>query len=622
MYIADFLREYEDGTVVVSNRVEYSIRDVINKNRRLFHSQYKSNKDASGMTKYFFNIVFALYFNLLKGTDIDTKDMNIRSRNGKAIFVVDLIKSALRSHLAYSDFATFVDKFRSNMIVDGTGLCKIVNGKLKTVNLLNFIIPPHAGSLQDTSVVERVFMTKEQMDAKMDEFESHWRKEKCLLKNREMFKQLWDKMQNDGKSEFVVYEYWKRDQFDGQTHKGCIKYLDFQTYDQEKEDRPTDWKPYIELAKFKTPYKRTFKSQNPNKEKGEELYPYKEQSMIDVDGRWLGFGVFEMVAPYMELFNQRMNLQIKKDLQDLRGIYVHQKSKTQPSLTQEYLNNLETGAIIETEENEKIEPLTTNRMTGDMIAINDKLFEMARMITGVTNQGLGGDLPASMPATVANIQQQEQQTTFKHVTGQMEKFLTDVFEDFYLEEVIDQLTERDVVDITPDSSELQKLDDYYVGLQVDRKAIEFKETNGYYPTSQERDQEIARLKADLAKMGGVRFPTIKKEIIKHLDYYIEFYVDNERFDRNVQIKWINELVNNPNLPASIDKERLVMDMIDLSGLPTTGFKLSEEEVAKRQQQQMAQMQAMQQGPQGEPGGPVRVPPTPNQTQQLVRANAT
>ena len=117
------------------------------------------------------------------------------------------------------------------------------------------------------------------------------------------------------------------------------------------------WTASVELTRYPSEEKRL----DPEIEEYEQIYPYLESGFAKIKGRYLRFGVCELLAGLIEDFNGRMNLKRDLDNQALTGILIHRLPSTISdqqkiaSITQEFLNNVSQRAILEVQQDEKLE---------------------------------------------------------------------------------------------------------------------------------------------------------------------------------------------------------------------------------------------------------------------------
>jgi hypothetical protein len=574
MDIREFIERYKNGTVQITSDVKYDLKTEIETNRRLFHSKYKSSKDSAGLNKFFYNVGMILLNSLYNATDIDTKDVSLRSTHWKYNKLVDLVKTRVKTHLRLTRFGTFINKVRANMLKDGTCVVKMVGDHPEVVDLLNYIDQPSNPGIG--ACAERFYWDYETVLSKTTD-----------KSKKETIKELYEKMQKDSVSTFTVYEYWNEFDFDGEKHIGCKVYVDSTAYDEQQGQTKDDWEPYIQIDEFKTPFKK--------KKDGKmiELYPYKKCHFIEVEGRSIGFGVFELIRGIIEHFNELWNIKRKKDRQDLAGTYIHKKGMTGSSLTQEFLDNREVGPVISINQDEDIQKLPVDKFTADILASADKLFEYARMIVGANAVGVGETLPSSMPATTAGIMATQQKTTYDVIVEQMALFLSDFFEDFYLDVIIDKTDKEEWAMCIGDPQELEELDRFFAEQAVYRQLEQMKQSPQLMmmlqdPFAEEQfiQEQVSLVLEQLKQQGDSRFVQLKKKLLSQLDYIVEININNETFDRNSQIQNILAVAGNPLYLGSREKLfNTVLDLLDLGGQK---YDKSPEEIQKEQQQLMLQ----------------------------------
>jgi len=554
--IKQFIADNENMEVEVSPGVSYNQRDVINESYRLYNSKYQESLDSSGLEKIFYNIIWVIYRTIIMASDIDLKDMQMRSLNGKMIPVLQLLKMAVRSHLNKTKFGMFIDDAMQQMVWFGSSVSKRVNGSVEIVDLRNYITQPHIKDPQNRSHAESIFYTYDQMMVFKEDFKDNWKE----------IEDLWEQMQEKGENLFKIVEFWTWEEIYKKVHKVCKKHLDREDYKPDDYRGTEDWSPYLLLDTFITPYKRKRKSKKDIKKLGEmeEVFPYEQVDFFDCPGRWIGMGCGELLAGVEEHYNEQYNLKRKKDILDLRGIFVHKYTNSSNSLTQNFLDNLETGDVLSMDVGEDIQRLVIDTKTNEFITTVDKLYELARLIMGIQAVAAGEDLPSST-ATEAVINKQIQQTTYDFVREQMHHFLVGLFSNGYFEDIINEITEKEIIAISGDPKELQELDKMFVDNLVNAEFARIKDETGMYPGEEEYKALKDKLMSDHKAHGDMRFPELKKELIKGLEYFIEFYVTNEGFDKNIKVQNLTALKNDPSFTGSreaVDDE--ILELMDLN----------------------------------------------------------
>lgn len=590
--IDSFISDYEKMTVEVSPNVSYNLRDVIEESYRLFNARFQEETDANGFKKIFYRMIWVIFRTIIMSSDIDLKDMHMRSLNGLGVRTLALFKLATRSHLLRTGFGKYVDKVMAEMVWFGSSLTKRVNGSVETVDLRNYITQPNIKNPQERSHVEYAYYSYDEMQALKDD-----------IKDWEAVETLWKAMKKDNLSQFTVLEYWTWIEEDGKEHKGCIKYLDTSLSKPDNLPTPGDWDPYTELYRFVTPYKKERESEELKKKLGqyEEMFPYEQADLFDCPGRWLAFGCAELLAGLQEHYNENYNLKRKKDVLDLRGIFVHKYTNTSNSLTQEFLEQLETGSVLQMDVNEDLQRLIIDTKTAEFINNVDKLYEIMRLVMGVTAQGTGEELPGSTSATGVKANFASQQTTYDYVRERMHHFLQTLFMNGYFEDILDGTTAREMVAISGSPQELSAIDAPLI-----KKAVRAKTEQRYnalaqmkgYVTWDEVDvlqdleeAEIKELGEKFKSMGDTRWSELKKDFLKGFRYVIEFFVNSETFDKQSKLEFLQMRLADPNFTGS---RKAVEDAIfDLMDENPRQFDKTEEE--KAQEVEMARQEMMMQG---------------------------
>lgn len=582
-----FLQNNEEMTIEVGGGVSYNLRDVINESYRLFNAKFENGEtEASGFTRIFYRMIWVVYRTIIMASDVDMKDLNIRSLNGRGIKILALFKMAVHTHLGRTFFGKYVDDVLGKFVWFGSSITKRVSGKVETVDLRNYTTNATIKDPQERDHAEACYYSWDKMQAFKDKWKDNWAD----------IELLWQKMQDEGETKFRIFEWWTQDTLDEKStdvHKACIQYLDNEIVDWKKNEKPDDWQPKVELDRFKTPHKRKRQSKELATKLGEyeEMYPYEQADLFDVPGRWLCFGCGELLAGLQEHYNEYANNKRKKDILDLKGIFVHKAGEKSNSLTQEYISNLDTHAVISLAQDEDFQRLIIDTKTAEFIANVDKLYELMRLITGVTASAAGEEMPSrqNIPEVVA--QQKQQQTTYDFVRERMHHFLVALFQNGYFEDILNELDEQELNAIVGDPRQLVELDNFLVDNAMNKWALDMKESTGMYPSEEKYAQVREQLMAQLAQMEDMRFPDLKKEMLKGVDSWIEFYVANETFDKKSKVDTLVGMKNDPN--STKNKEAIEDTILDLlNENPRQYDKTAEQKAMDVEMKRMEMMQKM------------------------------
>ena len=609
MEIGIFLNTFRDGRVIVSSQTSYNMYYLLLELQRLRNRQFIDPLFADGTEKLFFDVGWAVSDNLYKSTPLGIKDIQPFSTSRLGAKALPLIKFALRSYLKDTMFTEIADEARKEVIDLGHVVIKIVNGIPRIVQLTNIITQPNIKTLQDGSFVEQIDLTYEQLMEYKDSFTEHWKE----------IMNVYSYNAANGRPFVTIYEYWTRDKFDGdEISKGCKTYLDRTYHDETKINDPKTWSPYLEIARYKTTSEIKIKSKKRKKELGKDtelVYPYEEVKLFSIAGRWQGLGIYELIKGILEYLNENMNLKRKFDQLQYRGITIHHQpsSADARTITQEFLQNLPSGAVIDTVGDETLTRLNLGTVTADAIATNNSLLDLIKMIVGIAVQVQFDQMKPGITAEAINANQKLAETTYGTVVRQMSFLLRRLFNNFLLKDIIEEMTMEDWLSITGDPKELQTMEEILVEPYVNQKMIEKIEflysdsvKNGHIPTDQElsllqegidmdKIELTAEIKKELQSTGSQRWVELTKELIKEAEIGVDFSIDGEQFDVQKQIEVIDSLLQDPNL--TLNREELETEKLRLLNMDEKRFQKTEQ-----QKQQEAQMAMAQQG-MPQPGQP-------------------
>jgi hypothetical protein len=249
--------------------------------------------------------------------------------------------------------------------------------------------------------------------------------------------------------------------------------------------------------------------------------------------------------------------------------------------------------------NEDLQRLIIDTKSVEYINNVDKLYELMRLVMGVTAQGTGEELPASTSASGIKANFATQQTTYDFVRERMHHFLTALFQNGYFEDIIDEIDEQEMVAIIGDPKELAELDRDFIENVVRQNSVkrykEMEKLKGdvtWAEVQQLEDLEQAEIDDAMvrfAQNGDTRWAEIKKSIMKSVPHTVEFYVNSEGFDKQSKIENYQKMLADPTFTGS---RKAVEDAIyDLMGENPRQFDKTEEEKKAEAEQVRQEMMA-------------------------------
>lgn len=583
--VEQFITDNDDMEVEVSPGVSYSMRELINKLYRLYNAQFESNPiEPSGFKNIFFRKMWVVYRTLIQGSDLDLKHFNIRSLNGVKVRLVAMLRTMFTSHLSRTFFNEFVDKVMAEMCWFGTSIVKRFNGTVDTVDLRNYITEMNIQDPQERKHAEMCYYTYDEVMANQEDWKENW----------EDVVNVWEAMKKEGESKFKILEFWTWGKLEekGEVHKICIKYLD-NTITRKDEFHDTDsWSPYIELERFKTPYKRLRTSKRMAKKLGkyEEIFPYEQFDLFKVFGRAIAMGCGELLEGVQEVYNEMFNEKRKLTRKALMGVTIHtavQGVNGLTQLTQDFISNLTTGSVVTLAPGEELRQEQIDAKGSDFDLMENKIYELMRQIIGITAQGTGEEMPASTSATQASINQQVANTVFDFTRERIHHGMKRLFNNGYAQDIIDELDEEEAVVIVGDPTMLEEFDKHLIDNAINKWALDTKNATGMYPLPEEIEMNREQLHAQLMEMGDMRFPKFKKALLKDMEWMVEFDMTAEAFDTKLRSDALIAMKNDPTSTKS--KAKLEDELLSLQGLNPRAYDKSAEEKAEEEAMKQANM---------------------------------
>lgn len=589
--IEQFITDYKDGNVAISDGVFYSMREVNENSLRLYNGQFKSgNKEDDGFMCSFVRKAWVVYRTLIQNSDLDLKNLNARSINGVKYRFAPFIKMAFISYLSRTFFGEFMDKVLSEMCWFGSSIVKRADGTVETVDLRNYITEPN---IQDPQQRRHLEMCPYSYD-KMLSYRKDWKE------NWDAIERVWQEMQKENESQFKIIEFWT---FNEEGKKICVKALDNTITKKDSYNSPDEWTPYITLDVFETPLYKIRESKRMAKKLGEKeyMFPYAQFDLFKVFGRQQGLGCGELLYDVSITYNTIFNSTTKNIQKAQMGVHIHNAVlgvNGLSKLLQENISNLLSGGVISLSPGESLDNLKVETRLAEFDLIEKKLYEIMRQLIGITAQGTGEEVPASTSATQASINQQTANTVYDFVRERMHHGMKRLFNNGFSEDIWAEIDEEELTAIIGTPAELVELDKILIDKAMEDWALAYKENSGMYPAQEEYDAVYENLKQELISQGDTRFAEIKKKITKDMKYMFEFEMTQEGFDYKARYEALAGMKNDPNSTKS--KEKIEDEILTLQGLNPMNYAKSKEELEKEaliaQQELMAKQPAQAPSP--------------------------
>jgi hypothetical protein len=567
---------YETATAFITRRVAFQMRNLIELLRKNYWGVFDEQNDpVSGQKKIWIPLTEYLVEGAIKSIDLDTKDINFRSKNASKVGLVSLVRNIVRAKLDDMNFGEKLDLFERYLAIDGTAVWSTeekkekdgVCAEVRNVDILNVYIDPTAPSIAEaSSFIERIILPIS--EARDIGVADKWvNMDKLTGSTRVDRNNTYGVSTDTGETPMV--ELFKRR---GWASKDIIT--------GKKEDAET----YIptEIICSGTNGKWVFHAasvRDDNKNKG-----YEEAWYSRVPGRWYGRGVAEKVMGLQLYANMTANLRLNRARIAQLGIF---KLRAGSGLTSQAVNKLGSNGIVTLKNMDDLQQFVVQDVPQSSYNDEQVINTWAQRVTSVFETTTGERMPSSMPATNAAISNSSQQSSFGFIREGIGMFLQRWLRNQSMPIFFKDIKPGDIIRITGDVDQLRVWDESMVNQMV-YEQLEAINKMGWSVDPVQVEMERQNAIAKLSKMGSDRFVAMD-ESIDFLEYDAYIDVTNESYDKSVLA---NNLVT--ALQAAPEyRESILKNLFDIMGLNSSDLKASQPAMQGSAPQQVTSGQAAQ-----------------------------
>ena len=500
--ISKTLADNFDSSVELIEGLHYSLKDTNKQIEYITNSEYLSGKlDEFGREKPYYNIAnFRLNVGI-RATDFDTKDIQVVSDTRDYVRSM-LISKEVDMWMKETNFAKTLNRMVEKrpkygwllvkkVIVDGVLDIQIVDARRAIIDQTGIMRSP---------IMELHTMTRAELAGKLD---------------------VWDGVQDLldlGLEEYEVQEITGEmpDSVDGGSEDtySLYKYFIFEHEDGRRKG--------VEL------FSETLKEN-----------PYKTVNWTDMDGR-LGRGLIE------DMFEAQTGTNEVKLLERDAVILA---SKTgfvtnDDTLENNIITDLDNGFILKIDENKTFTQVNT--MTNALPAF-DRLKadwdEQAEKVTSTFEALTGETLPSGTPFRSVAIQNQEASSLFAYRREEMGIFLTELFNDWIIPELIKNINQEHIIAQEFSSEELAKIDDRFSKFEANRRIKDILLNGSDEEITAERYQELQDgFMSLIQETENKRFIKVPKNYFKDFEFKISVITTNEQRNKSAVLESISKII--------------------------------------------------------------------------------
>lgn len=531
------VENYEDAEVFVTERVAFRMRDLIRTLRKNYWGVFDQPTDPiTGRKKIWVPLTREIVDACRKNSDLDAKDMNFRSTNGrKGVPITNLVRGAVRKWMRDTFFGETLDQTITPFSIDGTAVWKTWEGiddkgrvavKRRDVDVLNCYIDPTADSIQSAPLfTERALLLPHEVEA-MD-----W------MDNEEMSGTT-GLSKNDPKLDQVVLGEGRKYVEVFEAHGVIPKWLiTGKNSDKKKGETVPNGRIVVSgLRRGQNPRLHVLELHNHKDKQGNYVKPYEEAWYMKVPGRWYGVGPAEMVIMLQVWLNIIVNLRINKNYVAQLGLF---KVKANAGITPKKMANLASNGIIKVNSMDDIESMVVQEAGQSSYEDEQTAVDWARRVTSAFEVITGKALPSSTPATNAVIQDRNAKSSFVIVKDSLGFFLQRWMDRHVLRIIAKQIRKGDCVVLYDDFENIEELRKRVVAhLAMENLEELYKERRVI--TEPELIASMQEAEERLSRDGDLFLEVLEGLVVDNVDTH--FFVTNEEIDVGVIVSNLISLV--------------------------------------------------------------------------------
>lgn len=506
-------------------------------------SQFEDGSEYDGLMPLFFNVVHYRRDNVARFLDFDTNDIRVEELNPQSEVAAMLLQYQLRKYLKEKNYTAKINEMANYLATYGSVVLEKRKDGDKLVDLRRLFFDPSVNNLQESRFVTiKMYLTEDELREHVSR--SGWDKDavEMIISKK---KALRDSAQQSYEDEGTKNEIRSAHYFEVYKRWGVMpKYM----LDGKGSDR-TQVKTFSVIAEPNM----TIGTGKDTKSNGEVLYsaewkkdsyPFEECHLIKVMGRWLGVGIYELLFPTQQRFNELMHQ--RRVSGQLSSMHLFQ---TADSLVyNNLLNDLQNGDVIKTQVQGSLQPIVNEERNLAYSQVEEESYTRNADALAFRNDIISGEIPSSMPATNALIAQNNIVAVHLIKRQNFVNFVRRFLVNNVIPELTRSVSEDTILRYIGDVDSLQVLDKNIKGKMLLEKAIE-RNLAGSPVFDFEREEMETQIEKEMAEMGSKRFYKFIKGYYNDKKYDIDINIDAEQRDVDKEVQntfsFIQAFVQNP-----------------------------------------------------------------------------
>jgi len=559
------INNYINGKTTISKYVEWSLYDTIEQIDAYINSKHISGEtDHLGREKPFFNIVTAATNIWYRATDIDRKDIRLKTKRMSDILLTFIANIHLQDFMNKSNFGQFLNNWGRSLSKYGSSIIKFVerDGELHaSVIPWNRLIVDSVNFDSDITI-EKLYLSPSQL-----------RRNKSYSKD--MVEALIDAQSNrktqdgvaiDNKSNYIeIYEI-----------HGEMP-LSWLTDNEEDDDEYVQQMQVISYVACEEEGKEVNKDFTLFKAK-ESKHPYMITHLIEEDGRILGIGAVEHLFQAQWMTNHSQKL--IKDQLDLASKLVFQTSD--PNFVgQNILTAIETGDILTHSPNQSLTQIANN--SHDITSLQNFAIvwnNQGKEITSTPDAISGATMPSGTAYRQVAVLNQEAHSLFEIMVENKSLALEQMLREFILPFIKKKMDTSEEISTSINSLGLYQIDKMYIDNQVAKIGNDLKKQTilsgkifeGFNP-----EDIKSKLQDNLTSQGENRYfvpsdvsDTTWKELLNDFEWIPEVQISNENSNKEVIMTTLTTVLqtiaNRQGQPFSPQEQLLFNKILEETGV--------------------------------------------------------